>query len=378
MTKTTHMSPRRQSSPASLGQWLLGGSALAISLAVGSISMTFNFKFGLQAGFISACIFAVADAAKLSIPFMGQMFGWRFGFGKAFNVSAYAICLITSLTCAGFHLTQERAQERIDIAAQETKLAGASFDQDAARAALTAITEVSTADALETQLASARMIAAGEESRAKEADLICAQRTKCVDAAKTRDKLVERLGLAKQRDKLQESLAAAKTEAGSVSAKAIGPADDIAAWTGTSKTTAAIGVSLFLTILQLLVLEVLAPFSGVAAGIFADAMSRRKAGNTTGAPARSTKFAVQPIEPQTPKARALLKLQVKCWNAPGGVLIASKSALFQAFKDDGFATTRTAFYEWCKEWETNGEIEVREVKSAGKRSSEIRARRKAA
>jgi hypothetical protein len=381
MTMHNTAATKRQSAPRSerlsfatsahsgLGQWLLGGAALAISVAVGSISLTFNFKFGLQAGFICACIFAVADIAKLSIPFMGEMFGWRFGFGRAFNLTAYGVCLITSITCAGFHLIQDRAQERLEVAQAENKLAGASADQGAARTALAAITEASTVEALEAQLASAKTIAADAEKAAKEAGITCALRTKCVTAAAARDKLVERLGLAKRRDQLTASLATAKGEASTVAPKALGPADDIAALTGVSKTSAAIGVSLFLTLLQLFVLEVLAPFSGVAAMIFADAIGRRKAARAV-MPVKTKQTAI--IEPQTLKDKALLKLQLMCWNAPGGVLITSKAALFQAFQADGLAVKRTAFYDWCREWAATGEIEVKEN---GKRGSEIRARR---
>ena len=370
MTSITQTASRRQPAPPSLGQWLLGSAALAISVAVGSISLTFNFKFGLQAGFIAACIFAVADIAKLSIPFMGEMFGWRFGFGRAFNLAAYGVCLATSITCAGFHLIQDRAQERLDIQRQESALAGASADQSAARAALAAITEVSTVEALEAQLSSAKALVADAEKAAREAGITCALRTKCLAATASRDRLVERLGLAKRRDALQISLKAAKGEASTVAPKALGPADDIAALTGMSKTTAAIGVSLFLTLLQLFVLEVLAPFSGVAAMIFGNAIERRKA---AAAPIKAKQPA--PFEPKTPKEKALLRLQLMCWNAPGGVLITSRSALFQAFQTDGLAVKRTAFYDWCREWTATGEIEV---KDNGRRASEIRARRKAA
>jgi hypothetical protein len=368
MTMHNTAATKRQSAPPGLGQWLLGVAALSISVAVGSISLTFNFKFGLQAGFICACIFAVADIAKLSIPFMGEMFGWRFGFGRAFNLTAYGVCLVTSITCAGFHLIQDRAQERIDIARQESTLAGASADLDAARRDLAAITESSTVEALETQLASAKKLVDEAEKAAKDAGITCAQRTKCVAASAARDKLVERLGLAKRRDQLTASLKDAKGEASSVAPKALGPADDIAALTGVSKTAAAIGVSLFLTLLQLFVLEVLAPFSGVAAMIFADAIGRRKAANA-GQPVKAAKPVM--AEPKTLKDKTLLRLQLMCWNAPGGVLITSKAALFQAFQSDGLAVKRTAFYDWCREWTATGEIEV---KDNGKRGSEIRAR----
>lgn len=371
MTTITQTARSRQTPPG-LGQWLLGGAALAISVAVGGISLTFNFKFGLQAGLICACIFAVADIAKLSIPFMGEMFGWRFGFGRAFNLTAYAVCLITSITCAGLHLIQDRAQERLNIERQENKLAGASADQSAARASLAAITEASTVEALGAQLESADKLAGAAERAAKDAGITCSQRKSCVAATASRDKLVERLGLAKRRDQLTTSLKEAKGEAATVTAKAIGPADDISALTGVSKTAAAIGVSLFLTLLQLFVLEVLAPFSGVAAMIFANAIERRKAAQFgTVKPVRQA----APIEPRTLKEKALLKLQMMCWNAPGGVLITSKAALFQAFQDEGLAVKRTAFYDWCRDWAASGEIEV---KDNGRRASEIRARRKAA
>lgn len=371
MTMHNTAANKRQSSPPGLGQWLLGSAALGISVAVGTISLTFNFKFGLQAGFICACIFAVADIAKLSIPFMGEMFGWGFGWGRKFNIAAYGVCLVTSITCAGFHLIQDRAQERLDVARQESTLAGASADLDAARRDLAAISESSTVEALEAQFASAKKLAEDAEKAAKDAGITCALRRTCVAASASRDKLVERLGLAKRRDQLTASLKDAKGEASSVAPKALGPADDIAALTGVSKTVAAIGVSLFLTLLQLFVLEILAPFSGVAAMIFANAIERRKAAAVV--PVKAAKPVI--AEPQTMKEKALLKLQLMCWNAPGGVLITSKAALFQAFQADGLALKRTAFYDWCREWTATGEIEV---KDNGKRASEIRAQRKAA
>jgi hypothetical protein len=375
MTIITQTASRRQPAAPSLGIWLLGSAALGISLAVGSISLTINFKFGLQASLLAACIFAVADISKLSIPFMGEMFGWNFGFGRKFNMTAYGACLVTSITCAGFHLIQDRAQERIDIERQESTLAGASADQGAARRDLAAITEAGAVEALDAQLTSAKALTADAEKAAKEAGITCAQRKTCVGATAARDKLVERLGLAKRRDELQAALKTAKSEASTVAPKALGPADDIAALTGASKTAAAIGVSLFLTLLQLFVLEVLAPFSGVAAMIFGNAIERRKAANVAASPMRAAKSAPATIEPRTLKEKALLKLQLMCWNAPGGVLITSRSALFQAFQADGLAIKRTAFYDWCKEWQTGGEIEV---KDNGKRASEIRARLKAA
>jgi hypothetical protein len=375
MTTITQTASRRQPAAPSLGQWLLGSAALGISLAVGSISLTINFKFGLQASLLAACIFAVADIAKLAFPFMGEMFGWNFGFGRKYNMTAYGVCLVTSITCAGFHLIQDRAQERIDIERQESTLAGVSADQGAARRDLAAITEASTVEALDAQLASAKTLTAEAEKAARDAGITCAQRTKCVAATAARDKLVERLGLAKRRDKLQASLDTAKGEASTVAPKALGPADDIAALTGGSKTAAAIGMSLFLTLLQLFVLEILAPLSGVAAMIFGNAIERRKAANAATSQVRATKSAPAPIEPRTLKEKSLLKLQLMCWNAPGGVLITSRSALFQAFQADGLAIKRTAFYDWCKEWQTAGEIEV---KDNGKRASEIRARLKAA
>jgi hypothetical protein len=389
MTTITQTASRRQPAPRSgrlsfatsthsgLGQWLLGSAALGISLAVGTISLTINFKFGLQASLLAACIFAVADIAKLSLPFMGEMFGWNFGFGRKYNFTAYGVCLVTSITCAGFHLIQDRAQERIDIERQESTFAGASADQGRARTALAELEnkEASTVEALDAQLASAKTLAAEAEKAAKEAGITCAQRTKCVAATAVRDKLVERLGLAKRRDQLKAELNTAKGEASTAAPKALGPADDIVALTGASKTAAAIGVSLFLTLLQLFVLEVLAPLSGVAAMIFGNAIERRKAAKAAASPVKAAKSAPAPVEPRTLKEKALLKLQLMCWNAPGGVLITSRSALFQAFQADGLAVKRTAFYEWCKEWQSAGEIEV---KDNGKRASEIRARLKAA
>ena len=174
-------------------------------------------------------------------------------------------------------------------------------------------------------------------------------------------------------------LDAAKGEAANAKPKALGAADDIAGMTGISKASAAIGLSLFLTLIQLVGLEVFAAFPGMAAAIFRDAMDSRQAVQPVTKPAKPAVRAriapVAPVEPQTPKGRTLLKIQLMCWNAPGGVLVTSKAALFQALTDGGLAIKRTAFYDWCREWEASDEIEV---KSIGKRGSEIRARRIAA
>jgi hypothetical protein len=84
-----------------------------------------------------------------------------------------------------------------------------------------------------------------------------------------------RLGIAERREALQTQLAGARKAAKATPETAHGASDTLAALTGSDKTRIAILISIAISIAMLIILELLATFSGDAAAVLRRAWSAR-------------------------------------------------------------------------------------------------------
>lgn len=365
MNTTTH------NTPPGLGQWALAITFLGIAVAGSLVSFYLNITFGWQLyAEIGAAAFAIAELGLFAIPFTQTTMGWN-----PRRRTAWAICLGMSLIAASAHLLEMSEQRINDADAISETARGSRSDESRLRRELDAIAETGDVASLQARLDAAKKLAGEATATAKAAGIGCDQRKVCVAAAGKVDAIQAQLGAAKRRDELTARLntASAKVEAAPAE-KAIMGAGTISKLTGIDKGAIASSVSTVMMICIILVLVMASGFSGDAGRMLAECINQRKAARAAAfIPAKPVKaVAPAPVQPVTRKDEALLRLQMMCFNAPGGVLIGSRNAIWSAWKADGFIVGRTAFYDWLTEWETAGLIEV---KDNGRNSSEIRAHR---
>lgn len=250
------------------------GIILGIAAGVaGAISLGMNWTFGLQFGGWCAVIFGVSDCVKIALPVIAAALGaW-----DAKRRSAYVVALAISLVAAASSLLQGQAQVIRDRAAAEqtTKTAHAEIGRISVR--LANITETMSPATL-------RALAADENAKAdREAGRGGCGKV-CESYRATATAYVERMGQAEARAKLQEQLAAAKATIAATPDRAIGPADSLAAVTGGDRLQIATAFSIAVSIAQLIILELIAAFSGDAGLLIRNAIvSARKFRNARNA-----------------------------------------------------------------------------------------------
>jgi hypothetical protein len=251
--------------PPGIGQYALGTTFGILALAAGGISLGMNVTFGLQAGIVTAAIFGLSDCAKMILPVVTAALGWN-----TRRRIAWIVAVIISVAAAVSYLLESEASRLIQSQHAETAHNGAQADMSRVRRELAAITETGSVEALEAL------------GRAKKADVDAEAAnggclTKCQEKIAEHGKILERLSQAQRRDKLQALLAEAKETARATPSEALGASDTLAVITGGDKARIASMTSICVSIAMLIILELLATFSGDSARIIRNAMRKSKA-----------------------------------------------------------------------------------------------------
>jgi hypothetical protein len=125
---------------------------------------------------------------------------------------------------------------------------------------------------------------------------------KCEGLIGEADKLLERLGQAKRREHLEAQLAATVQTVDATPVTALGSADTLAALTGGDKAGIAQHEAIVKAILMLMILEIIAMFSGDAGNLFARTYRARKAADQQQTEADEIETKADEISPKKPTA----------------------------------------------------------------------------
>jgi hypothetical protein len=227
-----------------------------LALAAGAISLSLNIAFGLQTSVLAALVFALSDCAKIMLPMVSAALG-RWDLRRRM---AWAVAVAISVTAALSSLLESEAQRLKDNDAAAHLARDARADIDRARQDLAAIKEPLSTPALRSLLDEAKARADREAGRGG-----CGPR--CEAARAEAAQLVARLGMAERREAMQAQLVDARTAAMTNPETALGASDTLAALTGGDRTRIATLISIAISIAMLIILELLATFSGDGAAI---------------------------------------------------------------------------------------------------------------
>jgi hypothetical protein len=170
------------------------------------------------------------------------------------------VAVAISVTAALSSLLESEAQRLKDNDAAAHLARDARADIDRARQDLAAIKEPLSTPALRSLLDEAKARADREAGRGG-----CGPR--CEAARAEAAQLVARLGMAERREAMQAQLVDARTAAMTNPETALGASDTLAALTGGDRTRIATLISIAISIAMLIILELLATFSGDGASI---------------------------------------------------------------------------------------------------------------
>jgi hypothetical protein len=265
-----------------------------LALAAGAISLSLNIAFGLQTSVVAALVFALSDCAKIMLPMVSAALG-RWDLRRRM---AWGVAVAISVTAALSSLLESEAQRLKDSQAAMHLARDARAGIERAHQELATINEPLNVTALRSLLDEAWARADREAGHGG-----CGP--KCEAARAEAAQLVARLGMAERREALQAQLANAQRAARTNPEAALGASDTLAALTGGDKARIATLISIAISIAMLIILELLATFSGDGAAILRRAWIGRFA---TAQPAMP-EAAAKPAKAVANRAYFLARLQ---------------------------------------------------------------------
>jgi hypothetical protein len=252
--------------PPEFGQYILAIILGLLAIAAGGISLCMNVAFGLKTGLVMAAIFALSDGAKILLP----MIDAAFGRSSVKRRLAYLTAVAISVLAATSYLLETQATRLLQSQRVTAEISDARIDAERLRRELTLITEPLGVVALE-KLEKEKRNAADREADRGGCKSIC-------EGLKTEaDVFLERLGMAKRRKLLEAKLNETTQAVQAKPVEALGGADIIAALTGGNKVKIAQHEAIMKAILMLVILEIIAMFSGDAGNLFIRTYRDRKA-----------------------------------------------------------------------------------------------------
>jgi hypothetical protein len=264
-SKDYTMTEKSKSTPGR-GQYALALILGTLAFLAGGISLKMNADFGMKSGLIMAAIFIVSDCAKIILPMVAAAMP-----GPAIKRRlAYGVAVAISLIAATSYLLETQATRLLQSQAHDAAIADARIDAARLRQELAGITETLNVAALE-KLAANRKAAADREAERGHCG------PKCEGLKTEHDTLIERAGQARRRDRLESELAALTATIKDAPAEAVGASATLAGLTGGDADQIATQEALIKAIAMLIILELLATFSGEAGNLFISTWkSRRK------------------------------------------------------------------------------------------------------
>ena len=271
------------------GQYILAIILGLLAIAAGGISLSMNAAFGLKTGLVMAAIFALSDCAKIILPMIDAALG-----GSTTKRSlAYWTAVLISVLAASSYLLETQATRLLQSERASQTATSARTDAERIRGELASISEPLSVAAL-VRLEKEKRDAADREGGRGFCGPICE------DLKKEADVLLERLGQAKRRERLEAQLATTVQTVESTLVEALGSADAIAALTGGDKEEIAQHEAIVKAILMLMILEIIAMFSGDAGNLFVRTFQARKAAGQQETEADEIQTKASEISPKKP------------------------------------------------------------------------------
>ncbi len=284
-------------SPPGFGQYVLAIILGLLAIAAGGISLGMNVAFGLKTGLVMAAIFALSDCAKIILPMIDAAIGGSSAKRRLAKYVAVAISLIAATS----YLLETQATRLIQSQVRTAAIADARTDVDRLRAELSTISEKRSPEAINAEI------------EAHKQHKRWASTIECTDATVQESRLYCRaynqlkadLATAERRNQLEARLAGLKAAITDVPEEALGASNTLAGLTGGDVDQIATHEALVKAILMLIILEIIAMFSGDAGSLFVRTYQMRKAHRQPvqqGPEADETELKTDEISPKKPAA----------------------------------------------------------------------------
>jgi hypothetical protein len=340
-----------------ISQYILACILGTLAIVAGGISLAMNVAFGAKTGIVMAAIFALSDGAKIILPMVNAALGGVSIKRKA----AYSLAVVISIAAATSYLLEMQTARIREIQHREQARSGAERDIARIRKELSKITEPLGVPALQA-LVAAKGAAAQREANRGSCGPIC-EKLREEQAA-----LTARLGQATRRGKLETMLKVKIDQLERIPAAALGSADTIAALTGINKELAAQREGMLKAILMLVILEMLAMFSGDAGTLFIATYRARKAAKPKD-PAPDKKPAEPtPAKTKRPGRKARISpeaaFEVLRAKAIDGTIVGSNTSIARMLNVP-VPTVGDINKGWLTQWEAEGKIKI-EVRKRGR------------
>jgi hypothetical protein len=281
----------KDTKPPGFGQYILAIILGLLAIVAGAISLSMNVAFGLKTGLVMAAIFALSDGAKIILPMIDAALG-----GSTPKRSiAYWTAVLISVLAATSYLLETQATRLLQSEKASETATSARTDAERIRSELASISEPLSATALVRLEKEKRDAGDREGGRG-----YCGP--KCEDLKIEADALLERLGMAKRRERLEAQLAGVVETVQALPAEALGSADTLAALTGGDKAEIAQHEAIMKAILMLMILEIIAMFSGDAGNLFVRTYRARRAASQQQTEADEIERKASEISPKKPVA----------------------------------------------------------------------------
>jgi hypothetical protein len=275
--------------PPGWGQYILATILGLLAIAAGGISLSMNVAFGLKTGLVMAAIFALSDGAKIILPMIDAALG-----GSTPKRSlAYWTAVLISVLAPSSYLLETQATRLLQSERASETATDARTDAERIRGDLASISEPLSVTALERLEKEERDAADREGGRG-----FCGP--KCEGLKTEADAMLVRLGMAKRRERLEAQLAEAVQTVQAKPVEALGSADTLAALTGGDKAEIAQHEAIMKAVLMLIILEIIAMFSGDAGNLFVRTWRARRAAGQQQTEADETEAKSSEISPKKP------------------------------------------------------------------------------
>jgi hypothetical protein len=250
------------------GQYVLAGVLGALAIGAGGISLSMNAAFGMKTGIVMAAIFILSDGAKIILPMADAALGGS----SAKRRLAYWTAVLISVLAATSYLLETQATRLLSAEKAHQTATGAAGDAKRLRSELDAISEKRSLDAIKAE------IEAHKQHKRWTSTIQCTDATipESRDYCQAYNQLRADLATAERREQLEEQLAGVVETVRATPVEALGSADTIAALTGGDKAEIAQHEAIVKAILMLMILEIIAMFSGDAGNLFVRTWKARK------------------------------------------------------------------------------------------------------
>jgi hypothetical protein len=261
------MTEKSKSTPGR-GQYLLAIVLGTLAIGAGGISLSMNAAFGMKTGLVMAAIFILSDGAKIILPMADAALGGS----SAKRRLAYWTAVLISVLAATSYLLETQATRLIQSEKASETATSARTDAERIRGELAAISEKRSPDAIKAE------IEAHKQHKRWTSTVECTDATvpESRDYCQAYNQLRADLATAERRERLDIQLAGTVEVVRAAPAEALGSADTLAALTGGNKAEIAQHEAIVKAILMLMILEIIAMFSGDAGNLFVRTWSGRR------------------------------------------------------------------------------------------------------